>query len=94
MSVEWHDVLGAIGVALVLGAYFLLQTGRLRAEALSYSLANGIGAALVVLSLCFEFNLAAFLLEGAWVVISGIGIVRWWSRARGSRQRTTAVRDR
>ena len=87
MSVAWHDVLGAIGVALVLGAYFLLQTGRLRAEALSYSLANGIGAALVVLSLCFEFNLAAFLLEGAWVVISGIGIARFL-RARRAAQRS------
>ena len=81
MNFGWHDLLGTVGVGMVLVAYFLLQVGRMRAEDVRYSLLNGIGAGLVVLSLLFEFNLSAFLLEAFWVLISMIGIWRWW-RAR------------
>ena len=80
MDFRWHDLLGTIGVVMVLLAYFLLQVGRMRAEDVRYSLLNGIGAGLVVLSLLFEFNLSALLLEGFWVLISLIGV--WQNRGR------------
>jgi hypothetical protein len=82
MNIAWHDLLGTIGVALVLWAYFALQTGRLKAEHVSYSVFNGIGAAFVVVSLLFEFNLSALLMEGAWVLISLIGIWKWLKAKR------------
>jgi hypothetical protein len=81
MNFGWHDLFGTIGVGMVLVAYFLLQIGRMKAEDVRYSLLNGVGAALVVASLLFEFNLSAFLMEAFWVLISLIGIWRWW-RAR------------
>ena len=84
MSFAWNDALGVVGVALVLWAYFALQTGRLRAAYLRYSLLNGVGASLVLVSLLVEFNLAAAVLEGAWVLISLIGIVRWWRARRAA----------
>jgi len=85
MSFAWYDLLGGVGVALVLGAYLALQVGRWHAEQLRYSVANGLGALLIAISLCFAFNLAAFLVEACWVLISLIGIVRWAdTRRRGT----------
>ena len=61
------DVLGIVGVVSVLGAYLLLQLGRLRAEHPGFSLANAIGAALILVSLSRDFNLPAALFEaGNW----------------------------
>ena len=77
MSVSPHDVVGTIGVVLIVGTYFLVQIGRLRAEALSYSAANGLGAALILLSLMVEFNFSAFLVEFFWLLISLIGVWRY-----------------
>jgi hypothetical protein len=39
------EVIGWAGAALLLGAYALLSTGRLRAESLTYQLMNMLGAA-------------------------------------------------
>jgi hypothetical protein len=78
MMFAWNDMAGVVGVALIVGAYLLLQLGRLRSTALSYSALNGVGASLVVLSLLFNFNLSAFLVEAFWVVISAIGVVRYF----------------
>jgi paired small multidrug resistance pump len=72
----WHDVLGNIGVLLILGTYAALQSGRLAADAMSYSVCNAAGAGLITLSLLFDFNLSAFVVEAAWVAVSIYGIVR------------------
>jgi hypothetical protein len=72
----WHDFAGIGGSLLIVGSYLLLQTGRLSADHIAWSAANGAGALLVLLSLLVEFNLGAFLLEGFWLVISLVGLVR------------------
>jgi hypothetical protein len=77
MNARWFDIIGTAGVALIVVAYFLLQTERLSSRALSYSLMNGVGASLVVFSLLFNFNLSAFLVEAFWVLISVLGVVRY-----------------
>ena len=73
---DTHDYIGVAGAALILVAYFLLQVGRIDATNIWYSVSNAAGAALIVLSLLFEFNLSAFLIESFWLAISlyGIGI--------------------
>lgn len=71
-----HDVVGGAGVTCIVTAYLLLQMGRVRAASLGYSLTNAVGAALVLWSLVFEFNLSAFLVEAFWLVISVFGMVR------------------
>lgn len=85
MRFEWHDVLGTTGVLLVLWAYFALQTGRWKAEHLAYSALNAFGATFVVVSLLFRFNLSALLMEGAWVLISLIGVWNWFRARRRAR---------
>jgi paired small multidrug resistance pump len=77
---HWHDWVGLAGVAVVLCAYFLLQAGKLHGTGLIYQLMNAIGAAAVVLSLCFDFNLSAFVVETAWVAISVYGIWRGYKK--------------
>ena len=84
MDYSWHDVCGNIGVAMIIGTYLALQLERIRSTTLSYSVLNAVGAALIAVSLLFEFNLSALLIEVFWVAISLIGIQRWW-RARRNR---------
>ncbi|WP_405223437.1 CBU_0592 family membrane protein [Lentisalinibacter sediminis] len=83
MNYAWHDLIGNAGVALIILAYLLLQLDRLSSTALTYSVMNALGAALVIISLYFDFNLSAFVIEAFWVVISLVGIGRWWMKKAG-----------
>ena len=67
---------------MIAGAYLALQLGRIRSTDLLYSIWNAIGAVLVLVSLIFEFNLAAFLVEAFWLAISVLGAWRWRARAQ------------
>ena len=77
------NVIGVAGTMLILLAYFLLQTKKLSSEQLSYSLLNLFGASGVVFSLMFDWNLPSFIVESFWVVISVIGVVRYWRGRTG-----------
>lgn len=77
---EWHDVVGTAGAAIILVSYFLLQLQRISSRTLSYSMLNGFGAFLILVSLSVEFNLAAFVVEAFWLLISIVGIVRCLTR--------------
>ena len=72
------DFVGIIGVGIIVVTYLFLQLGRLRSEALAYSLMNAIGASLIVLSLLVNFNLSALLMEVFWVLISLLGVYRYF----------------
>jgi len=82
MEYTWHDLLGNVGVACILGAYLLLQLGRLTNEHLLYSLINGVGAALILFSLTFDYNMSAFIMEAAWLAISVFGVVLYGLRVK------------
>ncbi|MGI9474261.1 MAG: CBU_0592 family membrane protein [Rubripirellula sp.] len=82
MAIHFHDIVGFIGIAMVVGTYLLLQTGRMRSDELRYPLLNGIGAACVLYSIFFAFNLSAFLVEAFWALISSIGVIRYFIRQR------------
>ena len=77
MQIQWHDLIGNLGVALVVAAYLLLQLRRLGADALAYSVLNALGAGLILLSLTHDFNFPAFVMEAAWLIISFWGIALW-----------------
>ena len=82
MAIEWYDVVGLTGVVFILLAYFLLQVGRIDPLGLVYSVANLIGAGLITMSLIYEFNFSAFLIEVCWMVISLVGIRRYFQQRR------------
>ena len=73
---EWHDVLGNVGVFLIVCAYFALQMEKLASNSYGYLSMNLVGAALVIVSLRYEFNLSAFLVEAFWVLISLMGLAK------------------
>ncbi len=83
---HWYDIVGFFGITMIVGAYFLLQIERLRSDGFIYSLLNGFGALCVIFSLLFAFNLSAFLVEAFWVVISFIGVIRYFTRRRRTRE--------
>ena len=70
------NVLGLVGVAITLVAYGLLQMAKLRAESYYYSLLNILGSVLIIYSLCFEWNLSAFVMESTWCAFSIYGLYR------------------
>jgi hypothetical protein len=76
LQLQWHEYVGLIGVALCLLAYFGLQAGRLRGDGLVFQLANVAGASAIAVSLLYDFNLSAMVIEIAWIAISLYGIAR------------------
>ncbi len=82
MQMVWYDFVGSIGVGVIIFTYILLQTGRLKSENLAYSLLNASGACLIIVSLIYNFNFSAFVVEFFWVLISLYGIVKYFLRKR------------
>ncbi|QRM31036.1 cyclic nucleotide-binding protein [Microvirga sp. VF16] len=70
------DLVGLIGVAAYLSAYGLLQLGTLKVEDNRYALLNALGAVLILYSLLFDFNLASFVTQSAWLMLTAIGYIR------------------
>jgi hypothetical protein len=76
MEFTLYDLIGSIGVSIVIITYFLLQTERIKSENIYYSILNAFGSSLIILSLIFNFNLAALIQEAFWVLISIYGIAK------------------
>ena len=76
MDYSWFDLVGNVGVLLMVIAYLLLQLEKLPSSAVSYLLLNAVGAVLVIISLRFRFNLSAFFMEAFWLLISLYGLAR------------------
>jgi hypothetical protein len=70
------DIGGLVGVAMMLAAYALSTVGRIRVDAWPALSLNLAGAGLVLVSLLFKFNLAAFVMESAWAVVALFGLIR------------------
>jgi multidrug transporter EmrE-like cation transporter len=78
MSYGLLDLIGNIGVVILIITFLMLQLNKLPSDGLTYSLLNAIGASLIVVSLFFDFNLSALLMEVFWVLISFVGIYRYF----------------
>lgn len=78
------DIIGLIGVVAYLAAYGLLQLGILKVEDARYALLNGIGAAAILYSLIYDFNLPSFITQTAWLILTIIGYVRLRMKRRSS----------
>ena len=70
------DLFGIVGVLLILTAYAGATSGKLDARRAPALLLNLVGALLILLSLYFDFNLSAVLMEGAWALVALIGLAR------------------
>jgi len=83
MNYPLHDVIGNLGVIMIVGSYFLVQVRKMSATGLAYTVVNGLGALFIMVSLYFDFNLSAFLVEMFWLLISLVGMARiYFERGR------------
>ena len=69
-----YNLIGMIGVVMVLAAYLLLQLDRLSQDSITYSLSNFVGSIFILVSLHFTWNLASYVIEVAWLAISLFGL--------------------
>lgn len=77
MQLAIHDWVGLLGAFLILLTFFLLQLGKLKSIGPVYSILNALGALCIIVSLLFEFNLSAMVMQISWLLISSIGIIRY-----------------
>ena len=73
------DIIGLIGVALLIGTYAMLQFDRIDPKGFWYSFNNMVVAILVTVSLVYSFNLASMVIEVFWFGLSVYGI---WNYTR------------
>lgn len=79
------DLLGLVGVVMMLGAYAGAQLDRLDPVKTPSLVVNLVGSSLVMLSLTRDFNLSAFLMEAAWALVALFGLIRVALRRRRGR---------
>ena len=78
MNYAWYDFVGSIGVGIIILTYIWLQLGKIRSESFIYSLLNACGASLIIVSLIYNFNFSAFIVEFFWLLISLFGIGKYF----------------
>ena len=61
---------------MILAAYAGATSGRLDPKRVTALALNLVGAALILLSLAYDFNLSAVLMESAWALVALIGLLR------------------
>lgn len=84
-DLQWHDWLGSLGVLIIVAAYLWLQIGRIAGQNVVFSGANLLGSILILVSLYFNFNFSAALIEIFWIVISLFGLVMGLRRLKLTR---------
>ena len=75
------NVLGFVGMALILAAY-AYQTASAQVNACLQHGLNLVGASLVVTSLLVHTNLPSLVLESVWALIALVGLVKAWRGRR------------
>lgn len=79
MQLSLTDLIGILGVFVIIVAYMLLQLEKMEAKDLSFSVLNTLGALLIIISLLYDWNLASFLMESIWMLISLYGILKYYN---------------
>jgi len=74
------DLIGFSGVALLIVTYALLQLERINPKGFWYSFNNMIVTILVSVSLYYTPNLASWVIEVFWFLISVYGLVMFYKR--------------
>lgn len=80
MFIDIHfisDIVGIIGVGLVVMALFLIQLEKITSSSSIYLYSNFFGAIMLLFSLYYHWNLASVIIEILWLLISTYGIVKF-----------------
>jgi hypothetical protein len=74
------DIVGLIGVTILIVTYAMLQFDRIDPKGFWYSFNNMIVAVLVTVSLLYSFNLASMVIEVFWFSLSVYGIWNYYRK--------------
>jgi hypothetical protein len=74
------DIIGFIGVTILLIAYFLNLNNKIEKDSLVYLQMNFIGAGLACLASVLMKYLPFIILEGCWTVVSAFGIFKYFKQ--------------
>lgn len=72
----WSDLLGLLGVGMIVLAYFLVQARKTGFSDALYLHLNLWGSVLCLISLLVHWNLGGFLINSFWIAISAYGLMR------------------
>lgn len=81
MTLDWPNIIGLIGSALMVGAYAYSNMARSLDFVLFNSL-NLVGAILLIASLTVHFNMASMALEVVWAFVALLGLAKSLKRGR------------
>lgn len=76
MLLEWYDLVGYLGATILVIAFGAQQSGKISSENIIQPLLNGVAALLILISLIYRFNPAAFLVQVLWIFFSIIAVIR------------------
>jgi hypothetical protein len=71
------DIIGFLGVAILLIAYFLNLNNKLEKDSLVYLQMNFIGAGLACFASILMEYLPFIILEGCWTIVSAFGLFKY-----------------
>jgi hypothetical protein len=87
-------LVGYLGAAVVIVAYFLTQKGWLRSDGWRFPAINLLGSALIMVSLVYHLNPPSVIIEIFWAVISVYGICKSLRTTRKARRVERFVGER
>lgn len=74
------DWIGFIGVTILLVAYFLNLTDKLKKDSKIYLFLNLLGARIACIASILLKYLPFIILEGCWTMVSIIGLINFYKR--------------
>ncbi|MFA5040814.1 MAG: hypothetical protein WC464_04180 [Bdellovibrionales bacterium] len=84
-KLAWPDLVGILGVVISVYYYARVQWHREFAKRMAYSMGNFVGSLMIIYSLMYDWNIAAFMCNIVWGLISLYGVYRcfkysWFER--------------
>jgi hypothetical protein len=73
---NFNDLIGTIGVGIILIAYFLNMFSIISKDGILYFILNIVGAGIACFASVLIHYMPFIILEGAWVLVSIVGLVK------------------
>lgn len=80
-NISTSDLVGSVGVAMLLGAFALNLLGHMAREGVAYALLNVVGAGLAAFASWLITYWPFIILEGTWCVVSLFALQRALGRS-------------
>jgi hypothetical protein len=79
---NYADFIGIFGVFLIIVAYIMMQIDHMDPKGVMFSLLNTIGAIFILISLIYDWNLASFVMEIIWFMLSLYGTINAYVKSK------------